>query len=92
MADERIAHAIVEKCDFLYDDALLSQEMVIKKYLTFFARQFDSTERTVSFAFHTGSMCFDVVSIAALMIGCLAYEFPTNDEILAGLESLGWHT
>lgn len=87
MADDRIIRSIVEKCDFLYDDALLSEEKIIEKYLTFFARQFDPAERSVSFAFHTGSLCFDVVSVAALMIGCLAYEFSSNDEILAELES-----
>ena len=85
MADDRIIRSIVEKCDFLYDDSLLSEEKIIEKYLTFFARQFDPAERSVSFAFHTGSLCFDVVSIAALMIGCLAYEFSSNDEILADL-------
>ena len=79
MADERIMQSIVEKCDFLYDDALLSDEKIIEKYLMFFAKQFDPSERSVSFAFHTGSLCFDVVSVAALMIGCLAYEFSSND-------------
>lgn len=87
MANERVIRSIVEKCDFLYDDALLSEEKIIEKYLTFFARQFDPAERSVSFAFHTGSLCFDIVSVAALMIGCLAYEFSSNDEILAELES-----
>lgn len=86
MADDRIMRSIVEKCDFLYGDALLSEEKIIEKYLTFFARQFDPAERTVSFAFHTGSLCFDAVSVAALMIGCLAYEFSSNDEILAELK------
>ncbi len=86
MADERIMRSIIEKCDFLYDDALLSDEKIIEKYLIFFAEQFEPTERSVSFAFHTGSLCFDVVSVAALMIGCLAYEFSTNDEILAELD------
>lgn len=86
MADDRIIRSIIEKCDFLYDDALLSKETVIKKYLSFFARQFDPSERSVSFAFHTGSLCFDIVSVAALLIGCLAYEFSSNDEILAELE------
>lgn len=86
MADERIIQSIVDKCEFLYDEALLSKETIIEKYLTFFASQFDSTERSVSFAFHTGSLCFDVVSVAALMMGCLTYEFPSNDEILADLE------
>lgn len=69
-----------------YDDALLSDETIIEKYLSFFARQFEPSERSVRFAFHTGSLCFDVVSVAALMIGCLAYEFSSNDEILAELE------
>ena len=86
MADDRIIRSIVEKCKFFYDDALLSDETIIEKYLSFFARQFDPAERSVSFAFHTGSLCFDVVSVAALMIGCLAYEFSTNDEILAELD------
>ena len=86
MTDQRIMRSIVEQCDFFYDDALLSKEKIIEKYLIFFARQFDPTERSVSFAFHTGSLCFDVVSVAALMIGCLAYEFSSNDEILAELK------
>lgn len=87
MADERIMQSIVEKCDFLYDDALLSDEKIIEKYLFFFANQFDPSKRSISFAFHTGSLCFDVVSVAALMIGCLAYKFSSNDEILAELKS-----
>lgn len=87
MADDRIIRSIVEKCDFLYDDALLSDEEIIEKYLLFFAGQFDPTERSVSFAFHTGSLCFDVVSVAALIIGCLAYEYSSNDEILAELQT-----
>lgn len=86
MTDERIMQSIVEKCDFLYDDALLSDEKIIEKYLLFFAKQFDPSERSISFAFHTGSLCFDVVSVAALVIGCLAYEFSSNDEILAELK------
>ena len=86
MADNRIIYSIVEKCDFLYDDALISKELIIKKYLTFFAERFDPEERSVCFAFHTGSLCFDVVSVAALMIGCLIYDFSSNEEILAGLQ------
>ena len=86
MVDDRIIRSIVEKCEFLYDDALLSREKIIEKYLIFFAKQFNPEERSVSFAFHTGSLCFNVVSVAALMIGCLAYEFSSNDEILAELE------
>lgn len=85
MSDERIIRSIVEKCEFFYDDVLISGEKIIEDYLLYFAKQFDPSERSLSFAFHTGSLCFNVVSVAALMIGCLAYEFSSNDEILAEL-------
>ena len=86
MADGKIIQTIVEKCKIYYGDSLLSDEIIIEMYLKFFAEQFNPEERSLSFAFHTGSVCFDVVSVAALMMGCLAYEFSSNDEILSELE------
>ena len=86
MEARRAVCTVLEKCDFLYDDALLSKETIIRQYLDFFARQFDPAVKSVSFGFHTGSMCFDVVSVAALMVGCLAYGFSSNDEILEELK------
>ena len=86
MENEEIIQSITEKCDIFYDDSLLSSESIIGKYLEFFAKQFTPDERSVSFAFHTGSVCFDIVSVAALMIGCLAYDMSSNDEILSSLE------
>ncbi len=85
MADGRILRSIVKKCDFLYDYDVLSKEKIINKYLKFFAGRFDPSGRSVNYVFHTGSICFDIVSVAALLIGCLAYEFSSNDEILADL-------
>ncbi len=87
MADGKILNAIIKKCDFLYNGEILSKEGIIEKYLDFVARQFNPSEKTIGFAFHTGSLCFDVVSVAALLIGCLAYEFSSNDEILSELEN-----
>lgn len=86
MENDKIVKMITERCDIFYDDALISKEKIIGKYLMFFAKQFDPEERSVNFAFHTGSLCFDAASIAAIAIGCLAYEFSSNDEILSGLE------
>lgn len=86
MESERIIQVIIEKCRIFYGDALISNETIIGKYLRFFARQFDSDKRTTGFAFHTGSLCFDVASLAALLIGCLSYGLSSNDEILHSLE------
>lgn len=81
-----IVRSIVDKCKIFYQDLLISDEAIIKKYLHFFAKQFDNENRTVNFAFHTGSPCFDIASAVAVMIGCLGYELSSNDEILRTLE------
>lgn len=77
--------AMLEKCDIYYDDALISKESIIDRYFSFFAKLMDPSRRTVGFALHTGSVCFDVISVVAVGIGCLAYNLSTNDDILERL-------
>ena len=77
--------AMLEKCDIYYDDALISKESIIDRYFSFFANLMDPSRRTVGFALHTGSVCFDVISVVAVGIGCLAYNLSTNDDILERL-------
>jgi hypothetical protein len=86
MENEAIMQAIIEKCSVYYDDALISDEAIIERYFRFFARQFCTTKKTTNFAFHTGSLCFDIASIAALLVGCLSYGLSSNDEILQTLD------
>lgn len=86
MESDAIMQTVIEKCSIYYDDALISNEAIIEKYLRFFAKQFCSAKKTTSFAFHTGSLCFDIASIAALLIGCLSYGLSSNDDILRSLD------
>ena len=79
-------NAILEKCDIYFDNALISKESIMEKYLSFFADAMDPENRTVSFALHTGSVCFDVISVVAVGLGCLLYNLSTNDEIIASLQ------
>ena len=74
MTADKLANAILNKCDIYYGDALVSKEAIIEKYLAFFADSLVSKERTVNFALHTGSVCFDVISIVAVALGCLSYN------------------
>ncbi len=85
MEKDQIVRMITEKCDIFYDDALISSENIMKQYLHFFADHINPEEKSVNFSFHTGSVCFDIVSVAAAIIGCLAFEFSSNEEILAEL-------
>ena len=40
----------------------------------------------MNFALHTGSVCFDVISIVAVALGCLSYNLSTNDDIISSLQ------
>lgn len=73
---------MLEKCDIYYDGALISKESILDRYFSFFANSMDPNERKVGFAFHTGSVCFDVMAVVAVGIGCLSYNLATNDDIL----------
>lgn len=85
MNRDQIVQAIVEKCRIYYDDALISEETIIKQYLQFFAKQINTEERTSGFSFHTGSFCFDIAAVAAVAVGAFAYNLSGNDDILRSL-------
>ena len=85
MTADKLANAILNKCDIYYGEALVSKEAIIEKYLAFFADSLVSKERTVNFALHTGSICFDVISVVAVALGCLSYNLSTNDDIISSL-------
>lgn len=76
---------MTEKCEIFYDDLLISAEDIVKKYLHFFSSRFDPEQKVTSFAFHTGSLCFDVASIAALMLACFVYNLSSNEDVLESL-------
>ncbi len=77
---------ILNKCNIYYNDALISEETVLRAYYAFFMESVESESHSVAFAFHTGSVCFDAVSIAAATIGCISYNIATNDDIIASLK------
>lgn len=77
---------ILNKCKIYYDDCLVSEESILKEYMSFFAGTMDPQKKTVGFALHTGSICFDVVSVIAVAIGCLSYNLNTNDDTIASLQ------
>lgn len=77
---------MLKKCTVYFDDCLISGESILEKYLSFFVESIDSKDRQVGLALHTGSVCFDVVSVVAIALGCLSYNLSTNDDIIASLQ------
>ncbi len=86
MTIDKLASMILNKCEIYYGDSLISKECIIEKYISFFAGEMDATRRSVSFALHTGSKCFDIVSIVVAALGCMSYNLLTNDDILLALQ------
>lgn len=77
---------MLKKCTVYFDDCFISSERILEKYLSFFVDSIDSPSRQVGLALHTGSVCFDVVSVVAIALGCLSYNLSTNDDIIASLQ------
>ncbi len=76
---------LLEKCDIYYGDALISKEDILRQYAKFVADSLSVQDRSISFALHTGSVCFDIISVVAISLGIFSYNLSTNDDILAAL-------
>lgn len=82
---ENALESLLEKCDIYYGDALISKEDVLRQYAKFFTDSLLVQDRNISFSLHTGSICFDIISIVAASFGVFTYNTNTNDDILAAL-------
>lgn len=86
MTANNLISAMLDKCDIYYEDALISKESIIERYIAFFDKVIAGETHSVNFALHTGSICFDVISVVAVTLGCLSYNLWTNDDIISQLQ------
>lgn len=86
MTANNLISTILDKCDIYYEDELISKENIIEHYIEFFDNVFADEKHSVNFALHTGSICFDIISVVAITLGCLSYNFWTNDDIISRLQ------
>lgn len=86
MTADNLISSMLDKCDIYYEDALISKENIIERYIEFFDSVFSGEKHSVNFALHTGSICFDIISVVAVTLGCLSYNLWTNDDIISRLQ------
>lgn len=86
MTANNLISAMLNKCDIYYEDALISKENIIERYIDFFDNVFADETHSVNFALHTGSICFDIISVVAVTLGCLSYNLWTNDDTISQLQ------
>ena len=85
MANDNYMKKILDSCEIYYEDSLISNETIMRQYISFFSNVSNQTESKVSFALHTGSICFDAVSVVAVALGCLSRNMQTTDNIIDSL-------
>ncbi len=86
MTANNLISTILNKCDIYYEDALISRESIVERYIEFFDKVIVGETHSVNFALHTGSICFDVISVIAVTLGCLSYNLWTNEDIILHLQ------
>lgn len=86
MAMNTLEEVFLQKCEIYYGDALISKEEILSEYAKFFSNALANKEHSVSFALHTGSVCFDFIAVVVAALGCLTHNLTSNDDIIAGLK------
>lgn len=86
MTNEQLPVYLTDKCDIFFEGSLISKERIIKNYADFFAASFSKEHHSVSIALHTGSVCFDVISLITAALGCLLLDDTQNSDIIDSLE------
>ncbi|WP_333652622.1 DrmE family protein [Lacrimispora sp.] len=85
MIDQQVLLRLIEKCDIYFEGSLISQELIIQKYANFFVTSINSEDRSSSVAIHTGSICFDIMSLIIATIACILMDQTDPVEIISSL-------
>lgn len=76
---------ILEKCNILLEDELISKELLLRTYADYFLKTIDKEKHNVGIVLHTGSICFDAISIIYALASCMVYNESDAEEIIDSL-------
>lgn len=76
---------LIEKCDLYFEGHIFSKELLVRNYADFLAGQFEK-KHNVAIALHTGSICFDIVTVLFAALSNVLYDQDNTDEFIKSLE------
>lgn len=85
MVISNLQEMLIGKCEIYYGAALISREKIIEEYAKFFSETVTVKAHTVSFALHTGSKCFNFISVVIAALACFIHSIASNDDVIANL-------
>ena len=80
MNGEKLSEVVIEQCEIFYGKEALSGDAVLRDYAKFLIENYLSGKREVLFTLHTGSLCFDVLSILVASLDCVRRELESEEE------------
>ena len=75
---------LIDKCDLYFDGHIISKELLVKNYADFLASNFEKKHNVV-ISLHTGSVCFDIVTILFTAISNIMYNQDNAEDFVLSL-------
>lgn len=80
MDGKKLSRVLIEQCEIFYGKEVMSEDTVLRDYTKFLTEKFFSEKREVLFTLHTGSVCFDVLSVLIASLDCIRREMEAEGE------------
>ncbi len=77
---------IINSCDILLNDMIISKERLLQEYTDFLATIVFDNEHHVGFSLHTGSICFDAITLIFAALSNWVENTMTPEEVVHSLE------
>ena len=78
---------LIEKCDLYFEGHIFSKELLVRNYADFLAGQFEK-KHNVAIALHTGSICFDIVTVLFAALSNVLYDQDNTDGQCNGCQGI----
>lgn len=86
MSSKNLMEKMLNNCDLLFEGELISKERLIQAYAYYLSETFDEKDHNVGMILHTGSICFDVMSVAAAAMSTIILNEYDVDDVINSLE------
>lgn len=75
---------LIDNCDLYFDGHIISKELLVKNYANFLASNFEK-KHNIAISLHTGSVCFDIITILITAISNIIYNQDNAEDFILSL-------
>lgn len=75
---------LIDKCDLYFEGHIISKELLLQNYADFLAGNFEK-KHNIAISLHSGSICFDIVTVVFTAISNIAYNQDNAEDFVTSL-------